>query len=518
MRLAISRASRSRGESPERRSRGGRQSAASSRGIGSARGQSSIRPAWPMRAARWTICTTVQRHTRLGGRLREDGIDGGEDCFGGAEGDVERHILKLAADGGKTRIEMAAHLRKRTRIGPLETENRLLHIAHGEDRALRLGGSLADEELLGQGLDHFPLGGIGVLRLVHQDMVDAAVQLEQNPGRHPGPAQQIARCQDQVFVVESALALLDLPITAKDIATQREQRARGIKQCRGLQAACQSLDSLCLLPKDFRDIWQELLNLLGSEVGEDSPLLREESSAVVVETGDSYGGTCRKPIGDSASARLVPLLGALQKCSRCLAQGGGIERRIAHARRQDGGSSFAFAQTKSDTQRGNGRRKSIMTPQQILDPAAGANDIADQIGKVLLVQLFADMAESPGELRVLLFAGFFQQFIACLQQQFAAPRFVEQLEMRDDACLDRKAAQQRLAEGMDGHDAHAPRRIEDAGEQAARQLALLVIRRAAENAVQRVGQFLFRHDGPMREILGNAVRHFGGGGIGECQA
>ena len=87
---------------------------------------------------------------------------------------------------------MPAHAQERGGIGALEAEDRLLDVADGEDGAHVLARALAGEELLGERRHHPPLLGIGVLRLVDQDVVDAAVELVQHPGRDPRPLEQIA--------------------------------------------------------------------------------------------------------------------------------------------------------------------------------------------------------------------------------------------------------------------------------------------------------------------------------------
>src|SRR5438105_4694295 len=74
-------------------------------------------------------------------------------------------------------LEVRAHARERQGIGALEAEDRLLGVADREDRARPLGHRLAGEELLGERLHDLPLLGIGVLRLVDQDVVEAAVEL-----------------------------------------------------------------------------------------------------------------------------------------------------------------------------------------------------------------------------------------------------------------------------------------------------------------------------------------------------
>ena len=52
--------------------------------------------------------------------------------------------------------------------------------------------------------------------------------------------------------------------------------------------------------------------------------------------------------------------------------------------------------------------------------------------------------------------------------------------MRGDVRLQRKAAEQRLAEGMDGLDAEAARRIQHLGEKGAGAVALFVVRLSAQ--------------------------------------
>ena len=74
------------------------------------------------------------------------------------------------------------------------------HVAHAGLAA----DTCAGEELLGQRIDDGPLVGRGVLRLVHQDVVDPAVELVEHPGRGRAVAQQLAGLVDQVGEVERA--------------------------------------------------------------------------------------------------------------------------------------------------------------------------------------------------------------------------------------------------------------------------------------------------------------------------
>ncbi len=103
---------------------------------------------------------------------------------------------------------MHAHAMEGFRIGALEAVDRLLDVADREDRARLLARAGAGEEFLGQCRDDLPLLRAGVLRLVDQDVVEAAVELEQHPGRSARAMQQVARAEDQIVVIERGMARL----------------------------------------------------------------------------------------------------------------------------------------------------------------------------------------------------------------------------------------------------------------------------------------------------------------------
>ena len=98
--------------------------------------------------------------------------------------------------------ESAADLAETGRVRPLETVNRLLLVTDGEERAQLVAPAGACEELRRQVFDNGPLRGIGVLRLVDQDMVDAAVDLVEHPGSGIGAGQEVLGLDDQVVIVE----------------------------------------------------------------------------------------------------------------------------------------------------------------------------------------------------------------------------------------------------------------------------------------------------------------------------
>ena len=92
-------------------------------------------------------------------------------------------------------------------LGALERIDRLFLVAdheHLPPAGSRPAHAFAGEELAGQGADDLPLVRRGVLRLVHQDVVDAAIQLVEHPGRSRPAAQELSGLLDQVGEIERA--------------------------------------------------------------------------------------------------------------------------------------------------------------------------------------------------------------------------------------------------------------------------------------------------------------------------
>ena len=98
----------------------------------------------------------------------------------------------------------------------MEGIDRLLAIAHHKDRPGHRAGRFAAGEFVGQPLDHTPLPGAGILRLIHKDVVDSAIEPEQHPLRHRRRRQKVARALDQVIEIEQAAQPLALRIKIKE--------------------------------------------------------------------------------------------------------------------------------------------------------------------------------------------------------------------------------------------------------------------------------------------------------------
>src|SRR5688572_1092187 len=113
-----------------------------------------------------------------------------------------------------------------TRIGALEAIDRLLGVADREQRADTVGArAVPGRELLRDQTEDAPLFRVGVLRFVDEDMVDAPVELVEDPGGGVALQQQ-QRLADEVVEIEGAEPGLGLRDAAPDRTREREQGLR----------------------------------------------------------------------------------------------------------------------------------------------------------------------------------------------------------------------------------------------------------------------------------------------------
>ena len=142
----------------------------------------------------------IEAARRVG--IGEDRIDECEHGARGAERAVERNLPEDACGRFGTVGDTRAGGDEGAWIGALEGEDRLLDVTHGKHRAHLVARALAGEELRRQGLDDAPLRAVGVLRLVDQHMVDAVIELVENPGRDIRPRQERLGAGDEVVIIE----------------------------------------------------------------------------------------------------------------------------------------------------------------------------------------------------------------------------------------------------------------------------------------------------------------------------
>src|SRR5258708_19898025 len=98
--------------------------------------------------------------------------------------------------------------RELARRGALERKDRLLLVADREDRAGdAVARAFAGSEFGDDMRNDIPLPGAGVLRLVDQHMIDAAVELVMHPTRRHA-FHHLTRLVDQIVISDQAALLL----------------------------------------------------------------------------------------------------------------------------------------------------------------------------------------------------------------------------------------------------------------------------------------------------------------------
>ena len=134
--------------------------------------------------------------------------------------------------------------------GALKAVDGLLLVAHREDGAALLAGAPAAEEVSGEADDHVPLLGAGVLGLVHEHVIEAAVELVVDP-RHPRlRREQPPRPLDQVVVVEQRPFPFHRLVSVEQREADAEQRPGRCRHVHRLQPLEAGVDAGPLLDED----------------------------------------------------------------------------------------------------------------------------------------------------------------------------------------------------------------------------------------------------------------------------
>ena len=431
--------------------------------------------------------------------LAEHPVDGIEHGRCRAERDVEADRHEHPVGDAAALVEPEAHLLELARIGALEAEDRLLGVADGEDGAAAADRAFAHEELLGEAADHFPLVGIGVLRLVDQHVIDAAVELEQYPRGAFRCLQQAARRHDQIVVVEHGAAALGARVAVGDVEAQPQQGQGQFDE--GLPAG--AFESRGLDLEDFDDAGQALLRRLGCQRLAHLSFVGEEHASI---GGAEIVEPVVQPGSDPLAVRSIGLAAGFDQGPRRFTQRGFVERCRALAVQLSAQSRPQFRETALVDDTGEQPRPLAQQPRHQLG-VLGDRDLGGDEGQ----------GGRERRRRVATRQGFHLLVLNAAQDRLRLG-LVEDIEARCDARFEREAFQQRLAEGMDGQDVDAARRIEHTREEAACHDALrrigCPVDQLGDAGVERrlVGQR------PAAELVGEAVAHFGGCRLGEGEA
>ena len=229
-------------------------------------GQISISPAWPTRWATWRIGVAEEVtpgvrawSAKMPSTAASSGSTARNDKFSGTRRKSQ------ARQRGAAR-ERLAHAGEHGGRRTLEAVDRLLLVADGEQRARHVAGAAAGEELLGQRADHIPLHGARVLRLVDQDVVEAAVELVEHPLHRLGGGEQAGGLADQVLEVERGGARLGGRVAVEHVAAEPQQRHRRLDDHQPLVLAVQGDEFRLGLLYERGDVGTCVADLLGDEI------------------------------------------------------------------------------------------------------------------------------------------------------------------------------------------------------------------------------------------------------------
>ena len=240
----------------------------------------------------------------------------------------------------------------------------------------------------------------------------------------------------------------------------------------------------------------------------------EKHGHVLIEAlGTVPGREPRRDLG--ASPSIGDGLAVLKRLGR-RAQRARVERAIRARSGDDAVRRLARCDVKAAAERRAKRGEPVL--ERAVQPCALIDQRLHQLVERRLAGDGRHLGERNGEIAVGAEPRLDQHPVARVEQRLGGVALVHHLEMRRDPGLDRKAPQQRLAEGVDRLDLHAARRIEHAGEEGPRARKQRFVGRSLHQALQVLREPAVRQRGPVLEALMQAVRHLGRGGAGKGEA
>ena len=440
------------------------------------------------------------------GRARAIGhpVDQRQDHRGRAEGIEQFAGVKGHIHLRQTRGEMVAHQVEPLGIGPLEGIDRLLLVTHDKDGAGNLGaGALACGKLGGECLDDLPLGGAGILRLIDKDMVDPAVEAKEHPLGHLFSGQKPPCGADQIVEIEPAAQRLGLCVAGQESggkAVQRMGSARG-HQPKAQGARIGHTFGQGIIGRDKIGAHRGAHLGAGEGFGR-AFLFARHGQAGGLERGQ-IGQPHRRP-WHGAEPR-----GQFGLCDdRVVEMGNQSRGKIALAAIQCRGDHLILGQIGGDPRPIADCRPIPRIGQRILRACHGAGQFAQPIiiGEQIGHRVDGSRRRALGHI------------IEQIGDQPGLHALVDLGEAGADARLEREAAQNRGAEGMDGLDLEAARCLDRAGKKRTRAPQPVGVDRILADLLQRRAQLGVRHHRPCAQALEQAVLHLHRGGLGIGQA
>ena len=242
----------------------------------------------------------------------------------------------------------------------------------------------------------------------------------------------------------------------------------------------------------------------------------QERPGIILQTGRTPVPVRRQPPGDAGGLLPVRHLAAFQRADGPV-QPLPVETLFGAGLGFQPGDGIALHETGlaiEPVDRGGDRG---LVLQHLAHPAALGQKIAEPPGQIVRPAEQGELGQIVGEPPPARRRGG-QNPVAHPVEQGAPVAILDHLEMGRHAGLQRKALEQRLAEGMDGLDAHAGRHIEAGREQGAGARHLRRIRPAPDYLAQVFAQFGLVPQRPRAQIAGDAPGHLRRRRPGEGQA
>ena len=428
------------------------------------------------------------------------------------------HRLRLGLEG-------APRLGEQFRRRPLEGVDGLLLVPHREDGARRaalapIAGALAIEEGVGDGTHDAPLGGRGVLGLVHQHVVDPLVELVEHPVAGIAPGEQIGGARDQVVVVKQATPPLGRLVARQHVGAHAKERRGVLDGAQRRDPSPRRAQPLGFGAHQFLGPLHLRLHLLDEDGDAGLVLVCQEHlrpgiepfGRPVVAAAGTGAAVCRLhqfqgrglPLRRAGIQHGAPFLvradalveQRLGQPLRCLvpAEAVGVAGRLRHP----------VGSTVARQERDHG-----------LAPAQNLPQRAHQARLPALCQHPAQGIAGGGTGRVL-HRG--HSLAPRLVGQRCLHRLVHGREGARNVRLQRKALQKPRAEGVDGLDVQAARRVQRTGEEGAGAGMLRFFGGSAQRVRKACQQVRPIHVHPGRQDGEDPGLHLGRGGAGEGEA
>ena len=407
-------------------------------------------------------CAGVGDHAVANLRIGEHGVDEVEDRRGGAERDVEIDGSQLKPGRLGMPGEPPPQPIELGRVGALEAEDRLFLVTHRKHRARCVAGPGAGEKLGRQRRDDLPLHRAGVLGFVDQHVVDPAVELVKDPWGDARPLQQVCGLEHQILVVQQGAVRLVGGVGVQQGAADGDERVRRLCHDRRVQPPLEIGQ-----PFRFRTEGVDGAGRCGRhgrlrrQPGAYGPFLGQEGLPIPeIPVGPRRGIV--QPGGNGRGAVPIAFRSGRQRGNGGT-KTGTVEGIVATGRGQQALAVGTRGNAQMPPDGPRQARLAAVSMQRRAKMRPVPHQRGNQFGESFFAQMGGDSVERLRDRR----RRSIQDARPGRRQQLRRRPVVDQLELGRQPGLDGEAAQQRLAEGVDGQHLQSAGGVQHMGEQPA---------------------------------------------------